>query len=219
MYNFFHYLFMASMIATTIYGCFHYKYIKGAYRWILYQLIVTSLGESYAFYSLRALKTVANPMYHVLNPIEFALFAVFFYELTDKKFTKKLIVSTTLGLIAFSIVNVIWLQPLTVENTNAYLAGSALMVVYSLMYYYELYQRDDFSTSIVQIPSFWIVSGVFFLYLGSFFVIGLVNLVSKNNNELASLLYVINLFLNILLYAFTFYGLRWAIQNKKPISY
>lgn len=201
-------------MATTVYAVIHQSQIKGAYRWVLYQLILTSLGELYAFYSLRVLNLVAIPMYHVLNPIEFALYALFFYELTGKRFTKQFILLGTLGLIGFSIVNAIWIQPLSVDNSNAYSSGSALMVIYSLIYYYELYQRDDFSTPIVQIPSFWIVSGIFFLYLGSFFVMGLNNVVLKFDKELASRLHVINLFLNIVLYAFTFYGLRWAIRNR-----
>jgi hypothetical protein len=203
------------MVATTLYAVMNFKQIRGAYRFILYQLILTSLGELYAFYSLQALGIVANPMYHVLNPIEFALFALFFYESTDKKPTRRFIRLTTMGLIIFSIVNVVWLQPLSSENSNAYLSGSALMVVYSLVYYYELYQRVDWDTPIVQIPSFWIVSGVFFLYLGSFFVMGLISVVLEFDKDLAPRLYVINLFLNILLYAFTFYGLGWAIRNRK----
>lgn len=203
------------MLVTTLYGVIHIKKVQDAYRWIVYQLVVTSVGELLALYTLTVLKQVAYPVYHVLNPIEFLIYALFFLAIADSLTFKRFIVLSIIGLLAYSVINSIWLQPTSERNSNAYLSGGALMVVYSLIYYYELYQRDDFSVPIVQVPSFWIVSGIFFLYLGSFFVMGLINMVLKYDTELASRLYVINLFLNILLYAFTFYGLRWAIHNRK----
>lgn len=208
MYKAFLTVFIILMLTITVYGVFNYKQIRGPFRLILYQLIITSFGEIYGLYSLQVLKTVAFPMFHFLNPVEYLLYALFFYELTRKENTKRFILATITALLLFSIGNTIWLQLLAEDNSNAYLAGAALMVVYSLLYYYELYQREDFSVPIVKLPDFWIVTGIFFLYAGSFFVMGFTRIILAIEPETAPNLYVINLFLNILLYALIFYGFR-----------
>ena len=196
------------MLATTLYSIIHYQKIKGVYRWIIYQLVVTSIGELYGLYSLWVLKRVAFPVFHILNPIEYVLYALFFYELAAIIFIKRFIGVTVVLLIVFSVSNTLRWQPLEEDNSNAYLAGAALMVVYSLLYYYELYQRKDFSVPIVKLPDFWIVTGIFFLYVGSFFVIGFTRIIVALDSENATNLNIINLFLNILLYALFFYGFR-----------
>lgn len=208
MSNILHALSILSMIGATVFGLCNYQKITNSFRWILYQLIITSVGELYGYYSLWFLKTVAFPMFHFLNPIEYLLYSLFFYELTQKHFTERFILATITALLLFSIGNTIWLQLLAEDNSNAYLAGAALMVVYSLLYYYELYQREDFSVPIVKLPDFWIVTGIFFLYAGSFFVMGFIRIILAIEPETAPNLYVINLFLNILLYALIFYGFR-----------
>jgi hypothetical protein len=198
-----------AMILTATYGAVNYHRVTASTRWIVYQLAGTSVLEVYATcYSLWYLKKVAFPVYHFLNPIEFLLYSLFFYELTRKTSTKRFILVTITALVLFSIGNTLLLQPMAVDNSNAYLAGAALMVVFSLLYYYELYQKEDFSIPIIQLPDFWIVTGIFFLYAGSFFVMGFIRIISAIEPETAPKLYIINLFLNILLYAMIFYGIR-----------
>ena len=214
MYQVFQFLFIIAIISTTIYGLSHSRRIAEPLRWILFQLLLTSACELYGYYSIWTLKKIAFPMFHFLNPIEYILYALFFFELAQKPDSKKIILATIGILTIFSIGNTLWLQPLTEDNSNAYLAGAVLMIVYSLLYYLELYQREDFSVPIVKMPDFWIVTGIFFLYAGSFFVMGFIRIISVIEPETAPKLYIINLFLNILLYALVFYGFRCATRVK-----
>ncbi len=214
MYHVFQSLFIVTIFSTTIYGVSHSRRITGPFRWIHFQLLLTSASELYGYYSIWILKKVAFPMFHFLNPIEYILYALFFFELTQKSFTKKFILTTIGILTLFSISNTLWLQPLAEDNSNAYLAGAAFMIVYSLLYFLELYQREDFFVPIVKMPDFWIVTGIFFLYAGSFFVMGFIKIISAIEPETAPKLYIINLFLNILLYALVFYGFRCATRVK-----
>lgn len=214
MYFVFQVLFLLAMIGATASSLVHWPKILGPLRWVVYQLVVTSLSESAGFYSIWVLKKVAFPVYHFLNPIEYIFYALFFYELTSNVFTKRFIAITGVLLILFSIANTLWLQPLEKDNSNAYLAGAALMVAYSLLYYHELYLREDFSVPIVKVPAFWIVTGLFFLYAGSFFVIGFTRIIVVLDPEIAPDLNIINLFLNILLYALIFYGFRCTTRVR-----
>ena len=201
------------MLGASVYGLLNFQRIKGASKWIVYQMTVTTLCETYAtFYSLWTLKKVAFPIYHFLNPIEYLLFALFFCELTEKTSTKRFILATVTVLLLISLSNTLWVQPLNTDNSNAYLAGGALMVMYSLLYYIELYQRENFSVPIIKLPDFWIVTGVFFLYAGSFFVIGFTRIIVAVEPAIAPKLYIINVILNILLNVLVFYGFRCATR-------
>jgi general stress protein CsbA len=104
---------------------------------------------------------------------------------------------------------------------NQYLTFLLLAIsidVLSMIYLYQLITLD-LDISLNQNPNFFIVCGFLVFYISSFFVMGLVNYIYKQNPVLARQVFSINHILNIIFYSLIAYGfyIQWK-STKSSLS-
>lgn len=134
-----------------------------------------------AIINIPAISTYVNIPYVVYVLLSFVLLSKV-YQLTLRYIDIKWFVTIAVILISFSLYNLFFIQK-TTPNSYANIFHSAVLIVYSLLYFYVLI-RDLPSLYVHEIPMFWFNSGILIFHAGAFFLFSfsayLVN-VQKNN--------------------------------------
>lgn len=118
-------------------------------------------------------------MYNLYMLFDMACFAYLFYHILEKQKFKKTIIYLLISFYAFYIVDKFFLQ-----NNGEYLTyARSLMgfnlVVFSLLYFFNLFDFTKPEENLTSKADFWIVISIFFFYLTSTIVMSLTNYVSS----------------------------------------
>ena len=161
------------LIIGVLAGFRNWSWLSAACRWICVLLLVATIAESIAIYFSITIKNSLF-VFHFYNPVEIFMISMYFNE-SIPIFKKK---NAGLWIGAFSaavdICNTVFLQPLSVTNSNALHFASFAVIAMSVFAFYRMYKNED---ELIRNPHFWITSilmfywSVTFLYWGmeSFF--------------------------------------------------
>ncbi|GAB2778823.1 hypothetical protein GCM10027275_22870 [Rhabdobacter roseus] len=210
MFQLFQYFYVAILTLCLGTALYHWKQLDATYRWLKYLVAITWLVEAWGFYHLWHLKKVAHGIFHGFTPIEYALLALYFAATIRNGRVKQLIYVSILLHVVLSVLNTIFFQPIQGVNSNSFLLMAFFLVAWALFYFYEMYLLDE-PWTVYRNPDFWVATGVLFFYGGSFFVMGLIELVRRYDLELARQLYIINLILNMAYYSLLIVGFKLKI--------
>lgn len=164
-----------------------------------YMLVSETVGYYFRIHGLNH-----NFLFYIYQPIEYIFLSYLYAAHCTNQITGLWIRRIGWAFVVFSVVYIIWswmdsrLQKDTFELS---IIEWMLILGLVLHYFYDLYQNDSLINITVQ-PLFWISVGNFLFYSGTFFVMGLLEEVKKTDPALADRLFLINTFLNILLYTF-----------------
>lgn len=175
-----------------------YGHLSSTLRILGFVLLITFLIEGYAAYLM--LHRIRNLyLYHLLTPLQYALFSLVFYTaLTGAKQKRVILLSIPLYLLV-SLLITLYLEGLSEYNSYALSIKNGFIICWTLLYYKDVFE----GLKIMRLnrePMFWISTGLFFYSLGSFFIDGLMNQVMGNFFEIANALFYISIFLGYLLY-------------------
>lgn len=191
------------------------KFLTGNFRWLFYLMCVTWVVETLGYFLKHHVNT--NPMYHAFQPVEYALYSLFFSETLRQPLVKRF-VAISIGLYAlFAVCNVLFFQSLHIPGSYNFILEASLLLTWTLVYFYQLYVFFE-PQKVWQVPEFWVCTGILFFYAGTFFQMGLHSYLIRSNRELANRLYVINHLLNILLYGLITVGFLCKASQKKLSS-
>jgi len=102
-------------------------------------------------------------------------------------------------------------------NSLSFSLEAIMLILWSTYYFYDLYNQDEV-VGIGRLPEFWICTGILFFQTGAFFLMGLLNYLTRTSIDVATKLYSINHLLNILLYSLYTIGFVCKVGQKKLLS-
>jgi hypothetical protein len=182
------------------------------FAWLSFLLLITCIEEGFGYYMLH--KGVKHSFIsHFYSPVEFLILSYMYYREVSKDWMKKIIVVAMPVFLLFSAVNIFYLQKLNVYNSYGFIIKGVFIVLWVLLFFYDLYMRDSFENPL-KMPMFWISIGLIFFFSGTILVNGYIERLMKTDMELAKKLYKINTFLNIFLYLCIAYGLTWKKNSR-----
>lgn len=177
---------------------------------ITLQLLLVALIGSYSA-SLWLASKNNLPVLHIYTMVEFSTIMLFYQVVFKAVIQKKwffLLIGTFL---IFCLVNVFYIQNWYMFNTYPRTLESILVISASLYYYYKI-MRQSLYVRIEKSPVFWINTGFFIYFSGSFLLFTLSNYILPLSKVFNLIVWQLHAFLSIILYTFIFIGL-W--QRRK----
>jgi hypothetical protein len=201
------YLYLTVLLLCVLVGLYYRHALVGHYRYVLWLVVITLvLVEAVGYYYLTVFGRVATWIFHLYQPVEYALLALYFYGIIKQPVVKKaILVSMPIVLVA-NILNATIGQGLGKLSTYTFLFSAFLFCVWAIMYFRQLLSTE-IDIVIWENPNFWICIGVLFFYGGVFFQMGLTNYLIQTDRPMAEFLYkLINHLLNVVMYGLFTYG-------------
>ncbi|CAN5509468.1 hypothetical protein BH09BAC6_BH09BAC6_26540 [soil metagenome] len=174
---------------------------------IKYYLFWIVLLESICFYFVKApnINDNISSIYNVAMVIEFSFGIWMIYKIVNDKRLKYIFVIGYLIFLTTFSFQAITHDPadtLHIYHDKAYLFGSAVMIILCIIYYYHLFQKEEY-INLQRDPAFWFVSAFFIFYTTSGGYNGFFpQLQETQDNNVLLLGYTITNILSSILYGF-----------------
>ena len=112
-----------------------------------------------------------NNMYlkHALSHFEISIFSLYFYFLFEKVFFKRLVLGLFVGYLIFTVYDTLYFEPMSVYPSNIGFVYSLMVILYSLLFFYEIYEKGEV-LYIERHPHFWVNSSILLYYAGTLFL-------------------------------------------------
>ena len=204
-----------SLFVCLFLALYQRKYLTGNFRWLFWLICFTCVAESVGLF-LMMNHTNNGFVFHILQPIEYALIALFYRDSFSEIRTQKIVVVSIVGFFIFCLVDTLTLEPLSTPNSNQFLIEAILLIGWSTYYLRQILHRENY-LPLRSIPEFWISTGILFFYAGAFFLMGLLNYLTKADLPLAKRLFFINHLLNVILYGLYIIGFIWKTEQEKLV--
>lgn len=151
------------------------------------------------------------PVLHVYTMIEFSTIMLF-YQVVFKDTIDKIWFIVLIGaFLAFCLINAFYIQKWHIFNTYPRTLQSLLIISASLLYYYKITKQTVY-IQIEKSPAFWINTGFFIYFSGSFLLFMLSNYILPLSLKFNMIVWQLHAFLSCILYCLIFTGL-W--QHRK----
>jgi hypothetical protein len=181
---------------------------------LFWLVLVTLIVEGVGTYYLNVLHKPAGLAYRIYQPIEYVLIAAYFFNITSFVRVRTAILVSIPIIVVLNIINILVESDKKLFGTYTFLLAATLLSMWGIIYFYQLIQEAEIKNP-ARNPDFWICTGILFFYAGTFFLMGFINYIYKNNPKLAQELYVINHLLNCILYGMVTYGFICQVRYQK----
>lgn len=190
-----------SLIIGLLYLFKKNRSYKNTHCLILVILFLVTVLELYATYT--ANKNIHNIFYYniffVLAETNLILF--YFLIISD---IKKIRLMTLMAIIIFStwyLINALFFQNIITHfQTNSYLIGGLLIIIFSGRFFYEIFSFQKYPEgNLLAIPHFWIITGIFFFYTVSFMHFISIQIPDIDKNFLLSIAPIVRI-MSVLMY-------------------
>ncbi|WP_316750637.1 hypothetical protein [Pedobacter gandavensis] len=204
------YFSMGIIICPLILALINVKsYPKGLKVITLYLVCIASIGAYSAW--LWAQNKNNLPVLHVYTMVEFTAIMLFYQVIFKIYIAKKWFVLLIAVFLAFCLLNATCIQDWKIFNTYPRTLESILVISASLYYYYKI-TRQTLYTQIEKSPVFWINTGFFIYFSGSFLLFTISNYILPYSFKFNMMVWQFHAFLSIVNNILIFIGL-W--QHKK----
>ncbi len=197
------YLFLigyTTLIAALLLGCYKYSYLDAPMRIVLLLLFFSSIVETFA---LKVNETnhskLKDILYHVCPVIELVIITTFFLVLHQPdNYKVKMICFNTFWL-TIGLLNTIWLQPVSMLNTNMLMIECFSIITMCLYSIYDMLKNGRIG-NITNAPFFWI--SVFWLleWSSNFFFWAFVKILYNRHWAYMGLAMNLHIVTNIIVY-------------------
>jgi hypothetical protein len=121
-------------------------------------------GANAALTSWLAIKGINNQLFiNIFTLVELTLFGWVFHKVFESRGMKTLITFGVLACVAFTVINLFFLQGFSMA------LESMLLTVLALLFYYKTF-REERVQRLERYPLFWLSSGVLLFFAGNLFV-------------------------------------------------
>lgn len=191
-----HYIEIIALLTSII--CWR-KIKDSSLRWFVPYLVFIVFTELYGKY-LASIKHSSNAwLYNLSVPVEYLFFGLLIWSGLKKHLFKETVFILLILFFIYVCYVLILGNGITVFNAGFLQVGSGLMVLFSCLFFWELFERPT-EVSLLRYPMFWIVAGLFLFNLGEFSYNLFANLLFKNGDRAAVFFRQINNYLNLVLY-------------------
>ena len=189
-----------ALSATVAILCFiKFKYRDAITRLIGLVFFTSFLANmtSFFFHQFPTLNAFVNTAYPAFSIISFILLSRVYY-LSLRTIPMKWFVIGAVVFISFALMNLFFLQKLTLNSyTNIFY--SFILIIYCLLYFYTL-MRDLPSLYVHHLPMFWFNSALLIFHAGAFFLFAFTS-------------YLVNVLKNDLLIYWSFHNMLSIIEH------
>jgi hypothetical protein len=197
-YHTFYYLLLFTGVLVSI---LLFNRLESPFKWLAILLILTLVSESIAKYISSSLGKPNNIVYHIFTIIEYILYAVIYSQLFRNSGWRRILIISVFILITAEIINVLFFQPLYVDNTNTMILESIFLIIISLSLFNKI-RADMEYNNILQEGIFWFNSAVLFYYSFDILIWGFHSIKVYRLENPPTLVYSINLLISGFLYLF-----------------
>ena len=192
------------------------KRVNAPFNLLAALIIATLISESTAKYFAVNYGN-NNPVYHVFTPIEYCFYTFIYSKFFKTRQWSKFLFISAAGVIVFEIVNVIFFQPLRVDDTNTMIVESLLLMFLSLMLFVRI-RTTHVTGNILLKGVFWFNSIVLIYYAFDILVWGFHSLKVYQLKNPPIIMYYLMFLMSALLYiAFTF-SIILNFNNKRNVA-
>ncbi|WP_276368434.1 hypothetical protein [Chryseolinea sp. H1M3-3] len=168
--------------------------------------------SGYLFMQIVWLRPFSNIPAVIYAIVSTWLYSWMYFSLIQKK--KLWFIAASILLVIFAVVNLLFIQTISFANSYTYLFQSALLLIYTLSYFYHLIQ-DLPSLHIHQLPAFWFSAGLLFYHAGAFFLFSFTSYIYNVLNNNLITYWSFHNTLNILAHLVFFVGLYYDLKMLK----
>ncbi|MBC8756234.1 hypothetical protein H2O64_16275 [Kordia sp. YSTF-M3] len=169
-------------IVLPITACvFRYKRFDKLF-WTLGILLAFAGIISYSAYQLYIKGENNMHLLHVYTVVEYTLWSLFYYQLFQKVWVKRLLISLNILFILFSIYNVLNWQPLDTYNSYGRSLEGILLLCFAIGWFYKVFINSAIKRLETH-PIFWINAGVLVYFSGAFLLFSSKNFMQKISRE------------------------------------
>lgn len=208
-------LFLFFIGLAFLFGLISYQRIKFDYiRWFVPFLAITLGSEICSLMTFLKIDGRNHWWYNLYTLFEFIFYIIVFRRAFENKGLKK---ACTVAIILYSFtffINVFFIQGWNHFHTYTYRLGSITIITLCFLYFRQI-MKSETATNPIDIPLFWISTGLLFFYFGFFIYISAFDFIAYSKiKEYAKLFKFISNFLNIFLYMFITIGIYKSWQIK-----
>lgn len=151
------------------------------------------------------------PVLHIYTMIEFSTIMLFYQIVFKNVIDKVWFIALILAFLVFCLINAFYIQKWHIFNTYPRTLESIIIISTSLFYYYKI-TKQTLYIQIEKSATFWINTGFFIYFSGSFLLFMLSNYILPLSLKFNMIVWQLHAFLSCVLYSLIFIGL-W--QRRK----
>ncbi len=155
-------------------------------------------------------------IYHFFTPVEYMFYAIIFFRHFQSNKLRRIILTSILLFTLYSLLNSFIFQSLTINNSNAIIVESLLLLTWCLIYFRDKMIAIN-EIQLIKDPLFWVVCGILFYFLGNIFVESLLNYLIKKEISIARSLYKLSYIFSYILFVSMIVGLSYA-KNSSNVN-
>ena len=183
-----------SGILPLILGLIFIKRINNLALRVIFIYIVYSLVNDLTILFLYARRIPLLIPLSVFTVVEYTLFSLFFYFLSQKKMFKNFLLLASVLFYLVAIINFLFLGKSKKFDSFPATLEAVWVLIYCIYYFYDQLNKPEV-TFIYSKPHFWITVGIFIYIAGTFFLFVQSSVLSDSER---SNFWIINLISNIL---------------------
>lgn len=213
--NFLFYSTAAIVLLPFLVGLVRLRYLILSQKILLLVVLWGSLIQGVTLILLqRDINNLAvNHLYHFFD---FALLSLLFLRVLPKKKEKLAVTVMSTLVLVFSVINSALIQKLDGFDSYAATLGSAVLIAYSL-YYFFILLKNPISSDLGSNPVFWIAAAVLVYHSGSLIIMFSSNYLLPTSQDIQVAVWSIHAVFNIIRYLIYAIAL-WVQPKKSPYS-
>jgi hypothetical protein len=200
---------------SFIVGLLFFKRTSPLWNILLLPFLFITFANETLCYFLKNNLINTTLSYNLYYYFRFPLLGFVYYDAMNRNRLSSLILRWFLVVSAFFFVfNIYTYKTLFKLQTNYLLAGGLFIILFSLIYLYQLIKAEVLTNPIIT-PFFWVCMGFLLYFLGIIPFLGVLNILAKKSLVIAAQQFIISKSLSIVLYTLISFGfyLQWK-QTK-----
>jgi hypothetical protein len=190
------------------------KLMSSSMTYLLFILSVNIIVEFIGMYLKYIDHKQTAWLYNLLTIIQFPLWILLFDKHISGTFMKRVAKIVILMFLLFAISNLFFIQGIRSFNNYTLILGSAILIFFCCVYLFLLL-NSNYTKNPVSIPMFWVSSGAFFYFTGTFLYFAFYDYLMKYYARTGNEVFIyINLNLIIVLYVSISIGMLKTLTIK-----
>ncbi len=196
----------ASVLLPIIVGWVYYKKLTLPFRLLLFYFLIC-IGFEILAAATRIIYNNNMPGLHLYSIVQFLAFStVYYYHFSERSVLRQVILFNGIAAFIIALADALFIDGIMQSNTLSRSYGAVSMIVYTLIYFYQLFHQDTMHNNRYD-PVFWFTIAVLVYFGNNLFYFMLKRYLLVNAKDVETFSYYMYLSLNIVahfLYAQTF---------------